>query len=371
MKIAILGASKPHLALYQKAKKMGLETYCIAWNTGAYCKDYADHYYDISILDKERIAKLCIEEGISGIVSNAIEEAVPTLAYVSEHCGFNGNSYATAMRATNKLEMRKTVLKQDSCLQPNFTIVSKPGFVCDKFPVIVKPIDGSCSKGVTKVCTQSELDSAINRALVNSQKKEVLIEQFIDGVEVSVESISFHGIHYVLVITDKQTTGAPYFVELAHHQPSLLDADIQKKICERTKSILNALEIRNGASHIEFKIDIHGNIFFIEGAARGGGDLISYKLVELSTGYDYVGAMINTALDKFVEPQVDNFKYCGVYFLSKETEYLKDYLTEDVEYPWLYEKSFLSDMPLTSIKKSQDRAGYFIYRSVNKINLLK
>lgn len=370
MKIAILGASKPHLALFQKAKMMGLETYCIAWNNGAYCKDFADHYYDISIQDKERIAKLCLHEGISGIVSNAIEEAVPTLAYVAEQCGFNGNSYATALRATNKFEMRKAILKNKACLQPRFTVVSKASLIDYDFPVIVKPIDGSCSKGVTKVHNQLGLDNAIERALSNSHQKEALIEQFIEGVEVSVESISYHGEHYTLAITDKQTTGAPFFVELAHHQPSLLCSGIQIRIREYTSAVLNALGITNGASHIEFKIDSLGDIYFIEGAARGGGDLISYKLVELSTGYDYLESMINIALGRFEVPHISKSNYCGVYFLSKETEYLKAYLNKGTIYPWLYEQSY-EDEPLIPVEKSQDRAGYFIYKSTDKINLLK
>ena len=56
-KIAILGASEPHLPLFLKAKEMGLEAYCFAWNQGAYCKDYADHYYDISITDSTSVPK--------------------------------------------------------------------------------------------------------------------------------------------------------------------------------------------------------------------------------------------------------------------------------------------------------------------------
>ena len=64
-KIAILGASEPHLPLFLKAKEMGLETYCFAWSQGAYCKNYADHYYDISIVDKEQIAVICQKEKIN------------------------------------------------------------------------------------------------------------------------------------------------------------------------------------------------------------------------------------------------------------------------------------------------------------------
>jgi hypothetical protein len=59
-KIAILGASKPHLPLYLRAKEMGLEVHCVAWAEGAYCRDYADFFHDISITDKEAVARLCV-----------------------------------------------------------------------------------------------------------------------------------------------------------------------------------------------------------------------------------------------------------------------------------------------------------------------
>lgn len=370
MKIAILGASKPHLTLYLKAKEMGLETYCIAWNKGAYCRDYADHYFDISILEKERIADFCMREGISAIISNAIEEAVPTMAYVSERCGFIGNSYKVAQLATNKLEMRKCIAKISLCYQPRFNVVHSLDFQSEYFPIIVKPTDGSCSKGVSKVNSQSELASAIRHALHYSSKKEVLVEQFIEGKEVSVETISYKGKHYILTITDKETTGSPYFVELAHHQPSQLKIDIQKKIRENATRVLNSLGIQNGASHIEFKVDINQNVYFIELGARGGGDFISYNLVELSTGYDYVKGMIQVAIGQFEEPSVREVCYSGIYFLCQETEGLLKFVHNNDTPYWMIEKH-IDNNKLVSAEKSQDRSGYFIYKDTHKISLRK
>mgnify|MGYP003289628889 CR=1 FL=1 len=76
----------------------------------------------------------------------------------------------------------------------------------------------------------------------------------------------------------------------------------------------------------EFKIDDRGNIKFIEIGARGGGDHISYQLVQLSTGYDYVRGMIEVALDQFAEPKIKNKAYSGVYFLSKNTACIKNFI---------------------------------------------
>ena len=366
MKIAILGASKPHLPLYLKAKELGLETYCIAWAEGAFCKDYADHFHDISIIDKEAIVDLCIREGIKGIVSNALEPAVPTMAYVAEKCGFNGISYSTALTATNKVKMRRCIEKHRACPQPHFEILNESTYSIDTFPVIIKPSDSSCSNGVSKVTCQEELDVAIRNAFSASNQHEVLVEEYIEGKEISVESISFHNKHYILTITDKETTGAPHFVETAHHQPSQLNLDLQKKIKTYTNNILNAIGISNGAAHSEFKIDADGNVYFIEVGARGGGDFISYQLVELSTGYDYIKGMIEVALNQFTEPNINEGKKSGVYFLSKETSNIKSFIEENYKQPWMIDYH-IENKPLIELTKSQDRIGYFIYQGDHKI----
>lgn len=365
-KLAILGANKAHLPLILKAKEMGLETFCFAWLKGADCRNFADHYYDISITDKERIAEVCKRESVDGIISNALEPAVPTVAYVSEQLKLNGISYEAALRSRNKYLMRKTVAQTSTCNQPFFFLYegALPSRVC--YPAIVKPIDGSCSNGVTLVQNDENLLNAIERAKNATGTSKVLIEQFISGCEVSVESISFHGKHHILTVTDKETTGAPYFVETAHHQPSQLSPSILAKIRNETAAILDSLELFNCASHAEFKIDSSGNVYFIEVGARGGGDFISYELVELSTGYDYVKGMIQVALNDFEMPNLTNEWSSGVYFLSKDTYYIKEFMEKSVGKPWVRGYS-VENTPLVELKKSQDRTGYIIYQADHKV----
>lgn len=364
-KIAIIGGSEPHLPLFLKAKEMGLEIYCFAWLDGSFCKDYADHYYDISILEKEKIEEICQLEKVDGIVSNALEIAVPTVAYVSEKLNLNGVSYQTALRAVNKRMMRDAVKQANACLQPVYKVYNE-NIKIQEFPVIVKPSDSSCSNGVTKVNKEADFLCAIERAKSASKNNEILIEEFIGGREISVESISYHGKHYVLTITDKETTGEPYFVEIAHHQPSNLAKSIQNTIKCNVNLILDALEIKNGASHSEFKINDKGDVFFIELGARGGGDFISYNLVELSTGYDYIKGMIEVALDEFRVPDVTKKKCSGVFFLSKDTEYVQSFIENNKSQPWVC-YYHIDDTPLKRLTKSQDRSGYIIYQSDNRI----
>lgn len=367
-KIAILGASKPHLPLFLKAKEMGLETYCIAWAQGAFCKDFADHFNDISITDKEAIADLCRREHIDGIISNALEPAVPVMAYVHEVCGLNGISVETARRCTDKKLMRMCIRDSKACMQPDFEIYDPNKSISISMPLIVKPTDSSCSNGVTKVTTPDEMGNALKRAIEASGNGEILIEECIEGTEISVESISFKGEHHILTITDKETTGAPYFVETAHHQPSHFPAELQAEIKDNVKRILNAIGIDNGASHAEFKITPEGKIYFIEIGARGGGDFISYELVRLSTGYDYVKGMIECAIGTFKKPIFGPQRHSGVYFLSEETSYVRNFIMNNQDKDWVYD-FHMDDGPLRSLRKSQDRSGWIIYNSDQKIEI--
>ena len=169
-----------------------------------------------------------------------------------------------------------------------------------------------------------------------------------------------------MCITDKITTNAPHFVELEHHQPSLLPKEIKDRIVDITINALKSVQIEYGASHSEFKITNSGEIYAIEVGARMGGDFIGSHLVELSTGYDYIKGVIDIALNKFIEPENHNqdSSYSGVYFLSKETERLLPYFERNEDY--VIEKKIMNHK-LVNIKNSNDRSGYLIYKSREKI----
>lgn len=366
-KLAIIGAGYLQLPLVLKAKEMGIETHCFAWPDGAVCEGQADYFYPISILEKEAIFRECEKIDIDGITTIATDMAVPTVCFVAEKLNLISNSVISGNISTNKWEMRK-VFKAQNCSTPRFMEIESeikniPDF---NFPLIVKPVDRSGSRGVTKVNTQEELPNAISYALNESFAKKALVEEFIEGREVSVESISWNGAHTILAITDKVTTGAPYFVELAHHQPTDLSDEIQDKIKKETLKCLEALQIKNGAGHSEFKIDSSGEVFVIEVGARMGGDFIGSHLVQLSTGYDFVKAVIDVALNQFKPDFSEVKKYAGVYFLCKETEHLTPYFNKGNDFE--VQKEILNE-ELQYITNSNDRSGYLIYQSNERIQL--
>lgn len=375
-KIAVIGASYLQEPLVRKAKEMGIYTLCFAWRDGAVCADIADEFYDISIVEKEQILEICRKAEIDGVCTIASDVAAPTVAYVAEQMGLVGNSYESAVRANNKYLMRNAFMEA-GVPSPQYMLATPEtlhspklldGLRTFQYPIIVKPSDRSGSLGVTKICTPSEYYPAIELAMDKSFKHEAMIEEFIDGREISVEFISYKGKHYPLQITDKVTTEAPHFVELEHHQPSTLSSDMFAKIYEITEKALNALGITNGASHSEYKITKEGRIAVMEIGGRMGGDFIGSDLVRLSTGYDFVKGVIEVALGSFEEPKKRFNKFSGVYFLCKETERLKSYFDNWKDNPNIVEAEITNPI-LKNIECSADRSGYLIYQSTQKVIL--
>lgn len=367
-KLAIIGASYLQMPLVLKAKEMGLESVCFAWEEGAVCKDVCDHFYPVSTVDKDEILRICREIKIDGITTIASDVAVLTVNYVAEKMGLAGNPDKYSETATNKYLMRQCFM-DNNVPSPKFCLTEGtiPELVSSfRYPVIVKPTDRSGSRGVEKVDSSEGLQVAIERACKESFQKKALIEEFVEGREISVESISYKGKHYVLQITDKVTTEAPFFVELEHHQPSSLTDDIKQRVKGIVLNALTALHIQYGASHAELKITKDGNIRVIEIGARMGGDFIGSDLVKLSTGYDFLKGVIEVALGDFKEPVITENSCSGVYFLCKETERLKTIIENYKNYPEIV-KAEITDTELRNIECSADRSGYFIYKSYHKI----
>lgn len=367
-KLAVIGASYLQQPLVEKAKEMGLEVHCFAWEEGAVCKDIADYFYPISIIDKKQILQECQHIRIDGITTIASDVAVLTVNYVASQMGLISNPDKYSEVTTNKYLMRKC-FAQNNIPSPKFSLVSddKDYNICGfQFPLIVKPTDRSGSRGVEKVLDPIQLDEAIKRAKKESFSNAAIIEEFVTGREISVESISYKSKHYILQITDKVTSGAPYFVELEHHQPSTLSDTTQSQVKNIVLHALDALHIQYGASHSELKITEDGDIRVIEIGARMGGDFIGSDLVRLSTGYDFLEGVILVAMGKFIEPVITEQSCSGVYFLCKETERLKEIIKDYHDYPEIVEAE-ITDNTLRNIECSADRSGYLIYKSTSRI----
>ena len=300
-KIAIIGANAFQDPLIRKAKDMGFETHVFAWEAGDVGERTADVFHPISITEKEAIWDVCRREGVTACCSIGSDLAVHTVNYVQRRLGNPCNSERTDLIATNKYAMRQALREAGVDCPAFLRVDAVPGpeaLAGMTWPLIVKPTDRSGSRGIFKVESYDALAAAVPQAMAQSFEKRAIVEEFIDGPEYSCESISFAGEHHILALTKKYTTGAPHFIETGHTEPSDIPADRVPAVSGQIAAALDALLIRYGASHAEFRIAPDGRAHIIEVGARMGGDCIGSDLVYLSTGMDYMAMVIDTACGK-------------------------------------------------------------------------
>ena len=364
-KLAIIGASYLQNPLILAAKDMGLETHVFAWAAGDIGESTADFFYPISIIEKEKILEKCQKIGIDGICSIASDLAMLTVNYVAENMGLSGNTMSCTVKSTNKFAMRdaltakgvpcpKYVLADDSVNLSKLDM---------EFPIIVKPTDRSGSRAVTKLKSEAGLMAAVTAARDVSFEKKAIIEEFIEGKEYSVECISFNGEHRLLAVTEKFTTGSPNFIETGHFEPAPLRSEVYEEVGRVVFAALDALEIKNGASHSEIMIkdDADGcRIKIVEIGGRMGGDCIGSSLVHLTTGIDFVRAVIDVALGN--KPSLlpgDKRAAAGIRFIfdQKDADYCREICDK---YPELVVEKEVEEITDRRVVDSSSRFGYFI-----------
>lgn len=369
-KIVVIGANEFQLPLVEKINELGYESHVIAWAEGAVAKEIAYKFYPISITEKEKILEICKEINADAVLTAGSDLAVNTVNYVANRMDLIGNSEECTLVSTNKYRMRKK-FEECNVPSPKFIKLSEHEKLAYDFkpPIIIKPTDRSGSRGITKVEQIEKLDSAIKRAREESFDKEILIEEYIDGNEYSIETISFQGKHQLLNITQKFTTGSPHFIETMHLQPAINQEVDKEEIKRITFKALDALDIKFGAAHTELKINKEGAIKVIEIGSRMGGDYIGSHLVQLSTGYDFLKAIIDVSLGNEPEKlneQKNNFALVKFIFSDLDKKQLNKIQEEYKE--CIYEIGKI-EITNQAIKSSTDRYGHYLLQINNKILL--
>ena len=365
MRLAVIGASSGQLPLCLKAKEMSLEVHCFAWPKDAICQDVVDYFYPISIFEKDLIVDKCRELQIDGVVSNASELTAEVVAYVAERLGLCGTPYNVLEKLHDKFFVRQLSERVNGLSKPRF--YKYEGIDRCHYPCVVKPCIGSSKSGVSFADSPEVFSKAIQYAKA-SGAKDIIVEEYITGKELSVESISYNGEHHILQITEKDSSSAPHFVELGHHQPAEISNTLRIKISSTIPLLLNEIGYTNGASHIEIKYDGE-DIYLIEANLRGGGDDISNKLVQMSSGFDYLRCMIEVALGIFNAPQrVSDPAYAGIYYLCKQTEKYLSFFQNADKNDWFVE-GVIKNQVLSESHSNYERDGYVIYKGNRKIIL--
>lgn len=306
-KLLVLAAGILQVPVIKKAREMGVFVIAADGNPNAIGLKYADKAVVVNITSEEKVFRLAQDEKIDGVIHPCSEVSMNVMGYLNDKLGLSGITREQAVRATNKYLMRKAFQEGNAPSPKSVLTVGtedawyhlQHDFTTD---AILKPSRSSGSRGITKVFCGMDKNvflKAYDLALEESRDNSVLIEEFIEGPEFSIEIIVWDGCVNVLAVTDKKTTGAPHFVELGHSQPSCFSQEDVEKLKLAAIKGVKALGVNNCACHAEVKL-MNGRAYLMEIGARLGGDFISTELTHLSTGIDMVAAAINVALG--IEP---------------------------------------------------------------------
>lgn len=370
-KLLVLAAGILQVPVIKRAREMGYYVLAADGDPNAVGLKYADKAIVINITSEEEMLKVARGERIDGVIHPCSEVSMNVMGRINDELGLSGITYEQAVCFTNKHKMREAFEKGNAPSPKSILTKNREDawaqFMAFEGDGILKPSRNSGSRGIAKVEKGKESkDSFVEKyevALNESRDKSVLIEQFIEGPEFSIEIIVWNGKVNVLTVTDKKTTGAPHFVELGHNQPSCYSTTDVETLKNAAIAGVKALRVNNCACHAEAKL-MNGKAFLMEIGARLGGDFISTELTHLSTGIDMVAAAINCALgiEPCLQPIDEKHGVCIRYFCPKPGKLVSisntDLLKDPRVYNWeIYHKE--GDV-IPEVTSSLCRSGHVI-----------
>lgn len=259
------------------------------------------NYEVINIVKEEDCLKYAQKHKVDGVLTAATDFSVLTMSRISQEMGLPGINYEAAKRIKNKAEVRKCLFdaKADDTGY-SFQIDSMeqiPEILPQvQFPVMMKPVDGSGSRGASKVERAEDFAKACEFAMAGSISHRAVAEPFVDGKEYGVESFVDNGVIHVMGVMQKDMTLPPYYAELGHAIPSGLTDEMENKIKECVRKALIALGVNHGSVNMDLLITEKGDVHIVDVGARMGGNLIGSHIIPIGTGIEYMANMIRAAV---------------------------------------------------------------------------
>jgi hypothetical protein len=237
-------------------------------------------------------------------ITTLYDPAVPFVAEAAELLGLPGIGYKTALGAQDKRVMRER-LATAGLNVPRFARLDSPADWRQAaarltFPVVVKPAHGFSSLGVTKVTAPQELGDTVENVWRICDDKlgrcaGLVVEEYLDGPEVAVESIAHGGDVHVLSIGDKGEPKGPYFEESIYRAPAALPDAVRDEIVREVVAAHTALGVTEGPTHTELRLRGGTVPYLLEMGARIGGSGVSHYIASHVTGVDLAGQALRIA----------------------------------------------------------------------------
>lgn len=359
-KILLLGGSAQQIVAIKTAQKLGYYAVLCDYlpdNPGQY---EADKFYLVSTTDKDAVLEVARNEQVDGVLAYASDPAAPTAAYIAEKLGLSGAPYHSVETLCNKDQFRKFLIENGFSTPKAKGYASAEDALKEKenfeFPIIIKPVDSSGSKGATVLQTEDGLKNALDFAFSFSRCHRIIVEHFIEkkhpyliGGDVFIENgkIVLWGLlncHRDNCVNPLVPVGKSYPLQLE-------DEDIQH-VKETLSSMVEKLRISNGSMNVELVVDKSNRVWPIDVGPRSGGNMIPDLLGDMF-GVDIAEMSVKAAMGAAIKGNIHepNGFYATHNLHSNKNGIYKDILFSPEIEPYIYRKYLY--------KKLGDEVEYF------------
>ena len=378
-KVLIIGAGFLQDFVIKKAKTMGYEVYAVDADPNAIGFKHADHYGVVNIVDEKACLEYARVNNVDGVLTAATDYGVLTAAYIAREMGLPGLKYEVAQLIKNKYQVRK-------CLYENHVDDTEQAYEVHEdtnieelaqkivYPVMVKPCDGSGSRGASRVDKADDLEEACKYAMDGSITHRAEIETFISGKEYGAETLVVNGKAHVLGIMQKWMTSPPYYAELGHAIPTDLKPEVEEKARNCVEKAIKALGVNFGSVNMDMLITEDGKVYIIDIGARMGGNMIGPCIIPYGTGVDYMAAMIQNAVGDSVDLRVKDKTAVATRLLAFDggvVKMLPDMKEVEKKYDVEIYHHLEEGMKVNEYHTNLDGCGYIVAKANTQTNARK
>lgn len=335
-KLLVVGGSEKQLPIIKRAKEMGIYVLCIDGNPNSVGYQYADTYKTIDINDYDACLKYAKDNNIDGVATLSATATLPTVNYIAEKMNLIGNPFSVSEKLKSKYEIKKILRENDLNVYGNFFeihSINDIGQIKDKiqYPIVVKPSDGSASKGVKIINSEDTLYEDVKYSLECSRISSVYIEGYISGNEYSAESFVSNGNVVVLgIVKTTMIMEEDGLLNYGHCVPSGLDKDVEKIIKDEVIKAIKALNIQNGSVNMDIILSNDNVPYIIDLGPRMGLNLIASHIIPYSTGFNVIDNTIKIALNEKINMNISDNKPIATRLLIMKPGLLKEIKSFDL-----------------------------------------
>lgn len=341
-KILVLGAGEGQLSLIHRAKDRGFYVLVVSPPGDYPGFTLASKCCYVDIADKEKVLGVALAEGIDAIATDQTDVSISTVDYVARRLGLPHIICEDIENFRDKQRMRE-ICKAKGLPSISYCLIKEPQEAVDYYEtlpfstVIVKPVDSQGSRGVQKVNDKKYIVDAVLGALKYSKSKKVIVEQFVEGHEIEVDSIVKDGEVLFSLVGDvynfeRENTFSAY----ERVYPTELSEKVRSNIISVNQKTILSLGILKGWTHGEYIMTEEGEVYLLEVGARGGGNYIGSDIVRAFCGYGTDEMALMTAIgdDSFYNNLKQNDIHCAYkcFYLPEGVvqaiEIDKDYLNQ-------------------------------------------